>query len=101
MFTPVTINRNRVEIRLLATTLTGQKVPAQEATVFAKILTLTEGQVGEMTTAKAVIDSLTPEDLHTRQTVERIVAYYLPSLVKRGAISKVGIRESVTEFVER
>lgn len=100
-FIPVTHNLNRTIITLQSTSLTGQKVPSQESIVFATILTLTNGQIGNKTTAKDIIASLTPEMLHTRQTVERIVNYYLPSLVKRNAISKVSIRESVTEFIEQ
>jgi hypothetical protein len=37
---------------------------------------------------KALIDGITPEELKTRQGVDRIVAYYTPALLKAGLIVK-------------
>lgn len=43
----------------------------------------------------ALISGITPEELKTRQEVSRIVAYYIPVLIKAGLITKY------TETVEK
>jgi hypothetical protein len=43
----------------------------------------------------AIINSLTQEDLHTRQSVKRIVCYYLPLLKECGLIDYSSNRGSV------
>jgi hypothetical protein len=43
---------------------------------------------------ESIINSFTPEMLHTRQTPKRIVCYYLPLLKERGLINYTSERGS-------
>lgn len=101
MFTTATKSRVTVNIVLSSLSLKSPKsIPAQEATVFAAILTACDGVIGNTTTSEKVCALLSAGILKTRQSVERIVAYYLSDLVKIGAISKTSVRESSVEFVK-
>lgn len=62
------------------------KMAAQCATVYQHIANHC-GQHGKCE-RKALIAGITPEELKTRQGVDRIVAYYIPALIKSGLISK-------------
>jgi len=62
------------------------KMAAQCATVYQHIANHC-GMHGKCE-RKALIAGITPEELKTRQGVDRIVAYYIPALIKSGLIKK-------------
>ena len=62
-------------------------VPPQAQIVMMKIVELCNKILGNSTTQDAIIHSLNENDLHTKQSVKRIVCYYLPLLRDLGFIN--------------
>lgn len=74
-----------------------RSIPPQAQIVARRIANLAKTVDGKCDRS-ALIASLTPEELHTKQSVARIVCYYLPLLKECGLISYDSQRGSSFEI---
>lgn len=74
-----------------------RSVPPQAQIVARRIALLCKAVDGKCD-RNALISSLTPEELHTKQSVQRIVCYYLPLLKECGLVTYDSQRGSSFEI---
>ena len=74
-----------------------RSIPPQAQIIARRIAAECKAVEGKCDRA-TIVNSLTPEDLHTKQSVARIVAYYLPLLKECGLISYDSQRGSSFEI---
>lgn len=74
-----------------------RSIPPQAAIVMQSIAHMCK-EINGTCDRDSIINSLTPEILHTRQTPKRIVCYYLPLLKECGLINYTSSRGSSFEI---